>query len=133
MAQKALAADVTRRVHGETGLARAQRATQALFSGELSALGADEIREVFADVPSSDLAKDRLDGDGVSLVDLLGESGLCPSKSDARRSIEGGGIYLNGERIRDVGYTASIDVAIEGRYLVLRKGKKAYHLVAVRD
>ena len=133
VAQKALAADVTRRVHGETGLARAQRATQALFSGELSALGADEIREVFADVPSSDLAKDRLDGDGVSLVDLLGEAGLCPSKSDARRSIEGGGIYLNGERIRDVGYTASIDVAIEGRYLVLRKGKKAYHLVAVRD
>ena len=131
-AQTALADDVTRRVHDETGLAKARQATRALFAGDLSGLSADEIGEVFADVPSSELLKDRLGGDGMPLVDLLAESGVTTSKGDARRSIEGGGIYLNGARVQEVARSVSMDDTVEGRYLLLRKGKKAYHLVAVR-
>ena len=133
IAQKALADEVTHRVHGETGLASARKATQALFGGDISGLNASEISEVFADVPSSELEKSRLSGDGSKLVEILAESGVASSKGDARRAIEGGGIYLNGERIQDVSRALSIEDAIEGRYLLLRKGKRAYHLVAVCD
>lgn len=130
-AQKVLADEVTDRVHGETGLAAARKATQALFGGDILGLNASEISEVFADVPSSELEKSRLGGDGLQLVEILAESGVASSKGDARRAIEGGGIYLNGERIQDVSRALSMEDAIEGRYLLLRKGKRAYHLVAV--
>jgi tyrosyl-tRNA synthetase len=129
VAQKALAEDVTRRVHGEDGLARARRATDALFGGDLDGLGAEEIAEVFADVPSSELAKDALAGEGMTIVDLLAETGVTPSKGEARRSVEGGGIYVNAVRVEGVDSTVGTDRAIEGRFLVLRKGKKSYHLV----
>ena len=132
-AQKVLADEVTHRVHGETGLVAARKATHALFGGDLSGLNADEIGEVFADVPSSQLEKARLGGDGLQLVDILAESGVASSKGNARRVIEGGGMYLNGERVQDISRILSIDDTIEGRYLLLRKGKKAYHLVAVCD
>lgn len=128
-AQKALAADVTRRVHGEEGLARALRATDALFGGELEGLGADEIADVFADVPSSTVDRDQLAGEGVPLVELLDETGVASSRGDARRSIEGGGIYVNNQRVDDVDASVTLDDTVEGRFVVLRKGKKSYHLV----
>jgi tyrosyl-tRNA synthetase len=129
--QKALAADVTRRVHGETGLAAARRATEALFGGDLTGLPADQIQDVFGDVPSSQIGKDVLSGQGKPFVELLVECGLASSKGDARRSIEGGGIYLNNERVGDASRAVTMDDALEGRFIVLRKGKKRYHLVAV--
>ncbi len=131
-AQKALAEDVTRRVHGETGLAKARQATDALFGGTISGLGADEIADIFADVPSTTLSRDAFSGDGMPVVDLLVESGVASSKGDARRSIEGGGIYLNSERVEDASGSVALDLAIEGRFLVVRKGKKSYHLVRLR-
>jgi tyrosyl-tRNA synthetase len=129
--QKALAADVTRRVHGETGLAAARRATEALFGGDLTGLPADQIQDVFGDVPSSQIGGDALSGQGKPFVDLLVECGLASSKGDARRSIEGGGLYLNNERVGDASRAVTMDDALEGRFIVLRKGKKRYHLVAV--
>jgi tyrosyl-tRNA synthetase len=129
--QKALAADVTRRVHGETGLAAARRATEALFGGDLTGLPADQIQDVFGDVPSSQIGGDALSGQGKPFVDLLVECGLASSKGDARRSIEGGGLYLNNERVGDASRAVMMDDALEGRFIVLRKGKKRYHLVAV--
>jgi tyrosyl-tRNA synthetase len=131
-AQRALAADVTRRLHGETGLAAAERATRALFSGDIEGLGADEIADVFADVPSSEVTADSLAGEGTGLVDLLVTTELASSKGDARRSIEGGGVYVNNGRVQDVNSAVTMSDAIEGRFLLLRKGKKRYHLVAVR-
>jgi len=130
-AQKALASDVTRRVHGETGLARAQQATQVLFGGVLEGLTGDEIADIFSHVPSTEVARARLEGDGLSVVELLAESGVASSKGDARRSIEGGGVYLNNERVDDVERSVTLDRALEGRFLVLRKGKKNYHLVKI--
>lgn len=130
-AQRALAEDVTRRVHGETGLSRAVRATEALFGGSLEGLGADDIADIFADVPSSEVAGSSMEGEGVGLVELLAETGLASSRGDARRSLEGGGIYLNGARAQDAQARVRTEDAVEGRFLVLRKGKKSYHLVKV--
>jgi len=130
-AQRALAEDVTRRLHGETGLAAAERATKALFSGDIEGLSADEIADVFADVPSSQLPRDELGGAGKPVIDLLVESGLATSRGDARRSIEGGGVYVNNVRVDGVDVAVTSDQMIEGRFLLLRKGKKSYHLVAL--
>ncbi len=130
-AQKALAEEVTRRLHGETGLAKAVQATGVLFGGEIEGLAADEVADIFADVPSSSIARHALAGEGMSMVDLLAETGVASSKGDARRSIEGGGIYLNNLRVTDAAQSVRADALIEGRFLVLRKGKKSYHLVAV--
>jgi tyrosyl-tRNA synthetase len=131
-AQKALADDVTRRLHGETGLTRAQQATRALFGGDVAGLGADDISDIFADVPSHEVAKDGLGGEGKALVDLLAETGIASSKGEARRSIEGGGVYLNNVRVDDVARAVTVRDAIEGRFILVRLGKKRYHLVGVR-
>ena len=128
-AQKALAEEVTRRVHGETGLGRAQQATQVLFGGVLEGLSGEEIADIFSDVPSYELPRSELEGAGKPVVDLLAESGLASSKGDARRSIQGGGVYVNNVRVEGADARLSADGALEGRFLVLRKGKKNYHLV----
>jgi tyrosyl-tRNA synthetase len=130
-AQRRLAEDVTRRVHGETGLSRAVLATEALFGGSIEGLGADEIADVFADVPSSEIGRSALEGEGTGLLDLLAQSGVASSRGDARRSVDGGGIYLNGMRVEDPQRRVRTEDAVEGRFLVLRKGKKSYHLVKV--
>jgi len=128
-AQRALAEDVTRRVHGETGLARAQQATQVLFGGALEGLTGEEISDIFSDVPSSEFPRQAFEGDGRLILDLLADSGMALSKGDARRSIQGGGVYLNNVRVENVEQQVAIKDALEGRFLVFRKGKKNYHLV----
>jgi len=130
-AQRALGEDITRRVHGETGVAKALQATDALFGGDLSGLSASDIADVFGDVPSSQLAAEELAGEGKPIVDLLEESGIATSKGDARRAVEGGGIYVNNRRVESVDRRVTSSDAIDGRYFVLRKGKKSYQLVAV--
>ena len=129
--QRALADDITGRLHGETLLASAQRATRALFSGDIDGLGATEIADVFGDVSSTDVASERLGGEGTPLVDLLVDAGLASSKGDARRAIDGGGVYVNNVRAQDVDRAVVMEDAIEGRFVLLRKGKKSYHLIAV--
>ncbi|TVP43605.1 MAG: tyrosine--tRNA ligase [Gemmatimonadales bacterium] len=130
-AQKALAEDVTRRVHGEAGLARARTASDVLFGGGLEGLGADEIADIFADVPSSGVGAAELDGEGAGILDLLVGAGVTSSRGEARRSVEQGGIYLNNERVTDPARSVTRSDAVEGRFLVLRKGKRSYHLVRV--
>ena len=131
-AQRKLAQVVTGMLHGETAVAKAENAAQVLFGGSLDGLDATDIQDIFADVPSSNFAKNDLDGDGATAVDLLVSSGLASSKGDARRSIQGGGIYVNNERVTDAGQMVTTNDAIEGQFLVLRKGRKKYHLVQVQ-
>lgn len=130
-AQRALAQEVTRRVHGETGLSRAQQATQVLFGGALDGLSGEEVADIFSDVPSSEFPRDTFEADGMAILDLLAESGVASSKGDARRSIQGGGVYLNNDRVQDIDRRVHLDDALEGRFLVLRKGKKNYHLAKI--
>lgn len=130
--QRRLAQEVTRLVHGETAVARAERASQVLFGGDLDGLEASEIGEIFADVPSSELARPALAGEGVWLGELLTTAGLASSKGDARRSIQGGGVYLNNQRVTNVEQRVSIEQALHGQFIVLRKGRRQFHLVRVR-
>lgn len=130
-AHRALAEEVTRRVHGDDGLASAQRATEVLFGGEIAGLGADELADVFSDVPSSEITRAGLEGDGTGVLDLFADAGMCKSRGEARRSVEGGGLSINNVRVEDVEAAVTRSDAIEGRFLILRKGKKNYHMVRV--
>jgi tyrosyl-tRNA synthetase len=129
-AQRRLAVEVTGMVHGEQGLERAERATGVLFgSRPVRDLGVDELLDVFADVPSTELPRARFEGEGVSVVDLAAGSGLAGSKGEARRLIAAGGVYLNGERIGGPDDRVTLEQAIGGEVLLLRKGKKENRLV----
>jgi tyrosyl-tRNA synthetase len=130
-AQRVLAREVTRLVHGENERARAERATAVLFGGALSDVTADEVLEVFADVPSTEIPAADVGGGGVSLVDLLARVKLAPSKSEATRLIRSGGVYVNNERVADEKARLTLDRAIAGRLFVLRKGQRQNHLVKI--
>lgn len=129
VAQRKLAQEMTGMIHGETAVAKAEQAAKVLFGGELDGLDAADIQDIFADVPSSQIPKTELEGEGLPVVDLLVSSELERSKGAARRAIQGGGIYLNNQRVTDVAQMATLNQAIEGQFLVLRKGRKKYHLV----
>jgi tyrosyl-tRNA synthetase len=131
--QRRLAEEVTRLVHGEEGLETARRATDVLFGAEISALSDAELGEIFADVPSRELARSRLQGDGLNIVDALVEAGLAPSKSEARRTVEQGGAYVNNRRMEGLAtQLTTADLASE-TILVLRSGKKKYALLRFRN
>jgi tyrosyl-tRNA synthetase len=128
--QRRLAQEVTRMVHGDDGLGRAMRATEVLFgSRDARDLGAAELLDVFADVPSTELSRPLLEGEGMGIVDLLAETGVATSKGEARRLITGGGVYLNGERLDGHERRVSTEDTIEGEIILLRKGRKGHHLV----
>lgn len=128
-AQRKLAQEMTGMMHGETAVTKAEQAAKVLFGGELDGLDASDIQDIFANVPSSQIPKTELEGDGLPVVDLLVSSTLERSKGAARRAIQGGGIYLNNQRVTDAAQMATLNQAIEGQFLVLRKGRKKYHLV----
>jgi tyrosyl-tRNA synthetase len=131
--QRRLAQEVTRMIHGETAVSKAEKAANVLFGGDLDGLEAADIRDIFADVPSSELPKTALEGDGFSIIDLLVDSGLATSKGDARRAIKGGGLYLNNQRITNAQQTVTLNQTIDGQFLILRKGRKKYHLVQMEQ
>ena len=130
-AQKRLAKEITAIVHGETALARADQATQVLFGGSLNGLTASDIEEIFVDVQSSLLPRTSFELQGKPIVDLLVECSVAKSKGEARRSIQEGGINLNNIRVTDIELSVKTSDFIENCYLVLRKGRKNYHLVKV--
>jgi len=130
-AQKRLAREVTRTVHGEEALAKAERATAVLFGAEIAELEPAEVRDIFADVPSVEIEKDRLEGEGIPLADLLVTAGLVPSKGEARRSIQGGGIYLNNVRVSEEKRTVTRADTLGEELIVLRKGRKEYRLARI--
>jgi len=127
--QRRLGEELTRLVHGEAGLAAARRATEIFFGAEIESLSDAQLSEIFADVPSNQLSRDRLAGDGLTLVDALVESGLAKNKSEARRAIEQGGAYVNNRRRDGVDTKlTTADLASE-TVMVLRSGKKKYALL----
>lgn len=125
-AQKRLASELTILVHGKDELARVEHASQVLFGGSLESLDERTLLEVFAEAPSSGVSRARFEA-GVPLVDLLVESGLCSSKGMARKDLAGNGIYLNNQKVTDRSLTTADFVL--GRYVLLRKGRKNYHLI----
>ncbi|MEH7011820.1 tyrosine--tRNA ligase [Neobacillus niacini] len=124
LAQKALAEEMTRLIHGEDSLQQAIKITEALFSGDVRSLSASEIEQGFKDVPSFNAA----DTDG-NLVDLLVAAKISPSKRQAREDITNGAITVNGERITDTSYVLQDTDRIEGQFTIIRRGKKKYSLI----
>ena len=123
-AQITLAEQVTRFVHGEELLAQAKRITAALFSGDISSLTADEIEEGFKEMPTFTADKETK-----NIVEWLVDLGIEPSKRQAREDITKGAISLNGEKISDLEFNVTADLAIGGKFIIIRKGKKNYSLV----
>ncbi|NND97805.1 MAG: tyrosine--tRNA ligase [Pirellulaceae bacterium] len=128
-AQIRLAQWMTQFVHGDEGLASAKRAAEILFGGEIGDATDAQLGEIFADVPSSDLARESLDGDGLWIVEAIQNAGLVNSSSEARRAIKEGGVYVNNERSTDMNRKLTqADLASE-TVMVLRKGKRKYALL----
>lgn len=126
-AQRRLAEEVTRFAHGEAELTKAQRATEAMFGGDLAGLDDETLEDVFGEVPSSALPAAML-GEGRPLVDVLVECGVFPSKGEARRMIQNGGLYLNNQRA-DADAKVGPSCLCGKSIAVVRKGKKNYHLL----
>lgn len=124
-AQKALAEEMTRLIHGEEALQQAIKISEALFSGDVKDLSAAEIKQGFKEVPSYE----HVSGEEIGIVDLLVAAKISPSKRQAREDVTNGAIYVNGERITDLGYVLGEKDRIEGQFTVIRRGKKKYHLI----
>jgi tyrosyl-tRNA synthetase len=127
--QRALAEELTRLIHGETGLAAAKQATDVFFGAEIGNLSDAELGQIFSDVPNSELLFSALDGEGLGLIDAIVDSGLAKSKGDARRSISQGGIYVNNRRVEDVNYRLTRKDLASESVIVLRSGKRKYALL----
>jgi len=123
-AQKALAEEVTKMVHGEDSLKQAIKISQALFSGDIKELTSQEILEGFKDVPSTEMSSEE-----IGLIDLLIEAKISPSKRQAREDLSNGAIYINGERVQDLTKVISDEDKIDGKFTVIRRGKKKYFLI----
>ncbi|PCK71916.1 tyrosyl-tRNA synthetase-like protein [Paenibacillus larvae subsp. larvae B-3650] len=127
-AQKVLAAEMTKFVHGEEALAQSGKITEALFSGDIKGLTADEIEQGFKDMPTFHASKE-----SKNIVDWLVELRIEPSKRQAREDITNGAISMNGERVSDLNTEVTVENSFDGRFIIIRKGKKNYSLVKLGE
>jgi tyrosyl-tRNA synthetase len=130
-AQRRLGEEMTRMVHGGEALGHAQRISQLFFSEDVATLSADEILQVVNEAPATDLPAAELASDGIPLSDLLVRTGLAASKNEARRFIEAGSIYLSNRPLTDPRRAIGPADSIDGKILLLRRGKSNYHLVRI--
>jgi len=128
-AQRRLAAEVTSLVHGREGLSTAERATEIFFGAEIGQLTDAQLSSIFADVPSSQLARERLDADGLPIIEALVAAALSKSNGEARRTIQQGGAYVNNRRVEGIDRRLSTADLVGRSTIVLRCGKKKYALL----
>jgi tyrosyl-tRNA synthetase len=127
-AQRALAQEVTRLVHGDAAVHEAERSAEKLFKGEIEAMSPAELREVFGSVPSSEA---EFRADGWLITEFLSSNAVAASKGEAARLIRGGGISVNGRRVSDEKARLKPKDAMHGEYFVVRKGKRDNYLVRI--
>ena len=132
-AHKCLAKAVTSLVHGEGATAEAMRASEILFGGGLDGVSEGSFNDILGEAPSREIERARLEGAGSSLIDVLVHAGLSSSKGQARKDIEGGGIYLNNLREANGQRSVTTTDLIFGKHLLLRKGKRNYTILTVRE
>jgi tyrosyl-tRNA synthetase len=132
-AQRTLAREVTLLVHGPAALQRAERATAVLFArdADYRQLSSQELEEAFRGAPTSTLDRRRLGTPQASLLSVLTEVQLYPSRSRARAELSEGGVSVNNVTVRDPSYVLSEADLLHGSYIILRKGKKHYHVLRV--
>ena len=122
LAHNTLAREIITFIHGKEEYNKAIKISEALFSGDVKSLKLDEILIGFKDIPSFEISSE------VSLIDMLVNNGVCSSKREAREFIGSGAITINGDKMSDENMIITSDLAIEGKVLVIRRGKKKYYL-----
>mgnify|MGYP003298513328 FL=1 len=122
-AQKALATEVVRDVHGEEELNKVMKITDALFSGNLKELTGSELHDAFSNIPSYEINEDK------PFIDLLVEAGVATSRREAREFISGNAISLNGEKETNLELVITKENILTDNFMVIRKGKKKYFVV----
>ena len=127
-AQRRLAEEVTRFVHSEEDLKEAQKITQALFSGNIKELNAEEIAQGFGKMPNVEISSTP-----ENIVELLVSTKIEPSKRQAREDVSNGAISINGDRVTDLNFVINPSDEFDGKFVVIRKGKKNYFLAKVID
>jgi tyrosyl-tRNA synthetase len=132
VAHKALAKAMTDLIHGPAATAEAVRASEILFGGGLEGIAESTFNEIVGEVPTRDLEKSKLDGAGTPLPEIVAASGLCPSKGQARKDIEGGGVYVNNIRESNAQRHLTAADLLFGKHLLLRKGKRNYTVMSVK-
>ena len=124
LAQKALAEELVKIVHGEAALESALNITKALFSGNIKELTFDELKVAVKGMPKAQLPKE-----DIKIVDFLVESGVVTSKRQAREDVNNGAISINGDKVTDLAFTVDSSSRLEDSFTVVRRGKKNYKLV----
>ncbi|SEA92391.1 tyrosine--tRNA ligase [Bacillus nitratireducens] len=127
-AQKVLAEEMTKFVHGEEAFLQAVKITAALFSGDIKSLTADEIEQGFKEMPTFESSKEKK-----NIVEWLVDLGIEPSRRQAREDINNGAISMNGEKVTDVAMDVTVENSFDGRFIIIRKGKKNYSLVKLGE
>jgi tyrosyl-tRNA synthetase len=131
-AHQALAAAVTTIVHGAEACADVQKASSVMFGGGIQGISESAFADVVGEVPNIDATTEQFNGEGTGLIDLVVQTGLCPSKGQARKDIAAGGIYVNNERSNDIARHLTTDDLLFDKYLLLRKGKRNYAVIRVK-
>ena len=131
-AQRILAEESTRMIHGDRGLARAREASEVLFGGDMSAFTERELLDIFANVPSSTIRRRELEL-GIGLLDMFTRAELTPSNSRARQMVEANAAYVNNVQVGDSRMVVTPEHLLGNSIIVLRRGKKNHHLVKVVD
>lgn len=126
-AQKRLADEITEFIHGSEGLEEAKKVTEALFSGDIKSLDAVQIKDALKDAPTAEV-----DAEDKTLVNVLVNAKVSPSRRQAREDISNGAIYINGERMQEVNHEITEDDKINGEFTVIRRGKKKYTIVTYK-
>ena len=130
-AQRVLADELTKLVHGQASQNQAAQTSQQLFSGQLSGLSDQRLSQAFEAAPRTNIPKAQLQ-EGIPLIDVLAETGLAKSRGAARRLINQGGVYINNKVENSIErQLTQVDLASE-HFIVLRTGKKNYHLLHIQ-
>jgi len=125
-AQKVLASEVIKDLHGEEECKKAIRITEALFSGNIKDLSEEELKDAMSGVETYELDEEK------NIVDALVDTGILSSKREAREFINNGSISVNGEKITDTEYLVNKETSLYNKYIVVRRGKKKYYLVTIK-
>jgi tyrosyl-tRNA synthetase len=129
---KKLAAEMTLLIHGYDAMQGCQMASDIVFGGRIDLAKEDYFDVILGEVPTKEIEKSKLTGAGIPLVELLVHAGLCPSKGQARKDIEGGGVNVNNIREASATRAVTSNDLLFGKHLLLRKGKKNYVVVTVK-
>lgn len=121
--QRRLAQELVRIMHGEEMLIYVEKMSDILFNGDIRTLSVRDLLASLEGVPSASMSGEK------ALVDLLVESTLCVSKREAREMVSGGAIFVNGDKVTDMNLMMTKEHALEGRLIVLRRGKKKYAVI----